>query len=85
MKKLFFIFLFCLFLQAILISKAVVYGEAVSRLERKINGVDQDNQKLELLIASQIAYSTIAQKAVEAGFAPLAFEPKDDFSVALKR
>ncbi len=86
MKKTIFLFISGLILQAILISKAVAYSGAVSQLEKKTISLVEDNQRLELLIASQISCLAIAQKAAEAGFIPLAqTEPKVDLSVALRR
>jgi hypothetical protein len=86
MKNSVLVFLVCLILQAVLIGKAVAYGEAVSQLERKIAGLSGENQELELLIASQISYSAIAQKAAQANLTPLAqAEPQAGHSVALKR
>jgi hypothetical protein len=86
MKKTISLFIIGLILQAILISKAVAYSGTVSQLEKKTNSLAEDNQKLELLIASKISCLAIAQKATEAGFAPLAIaEPKVDLSVVLRR
>jgi hypothetical protein len=86
MKKSVFIFLVCLVLQAVLIGKAVAYGEAVSQLEGNIAELMGENQELELRIASQISCSAIAQKTAQANLTPLTqVEPKDGHSVALKR
>ncbi|HUW24307.1 MAG TPA: hypothetical protein VMW04_01635 [Patescibacteria group bacterium] len=86
MKKLFLILLICFVIQTILTSKTVTYGGSVSEFERKINGLVNDNQELELLVASQVSCATIAQKATQAGYAlTLKAEPKVDLSVALRR
>jgi len=85
MKKTIFLFLIGLILQAVLISKAVAYSGVVSQLERKTNTLTEDNQRLELLIASKISCSAIAQKAAEADLTPLVeAEPRIGLSVALR-
>ncbi len=78
MKKLLLLITICLTAQFLLMSRLVVYGDSVSGLEDKISSLKEENQKLELSLASQISCSAIAQRAAEVG-------SRADLSVALKR
>ncbi len=85
MKKLFWILTICLVAQFLFMSKQVSYGDSISQLEKGITTLKEENNKLELSIASRVAYSSIAQRAAEAGFTQVAErEPQADFSVALR-
>jgi cell division protein FtsL len=49
-------------------SKGIAYGETASSLEGKISSLKEENQSIELKIATLVSCSNIAQKALENGF-----------------
>lgn len=60
MKKIIFIIILLLAIHFIIASKTVAYGESISVLEKEIADLRDDNQKIELEIASSSSLSTIA-------------------------
>lgn len=91
MRKILTILVVCIITQFIFSSKGVVYGDSISNLEKKVNNLKDQNQKLEIEIATLTSYSRISEKISADGFLQ-AFslstgsnEDKSDFSVALRR
>lgn len=86
MKKVFLIFILCLIILFVLISKWVAFGEALSDLDKNISSLGSENESLELQIASLVSISAIEERAILAGFTKtIAVEPKTEFSVAQLR
>lgn len=86
MKKLFLVFITCLIIQLVLISRWVALGGSITNSERNINLLKEENESLELQIASLVSISAIEERAILAGFTKtIAVEPKTEFSVAQLR
>lgn len=91
MKKVLLILIFlilCVAVQSVFVSGSAAYGDSVSDLEKKISYLENQNQSLEIEIASLTSCSKIVQRATEVGLTeaiPTLSLAKGDFSVALKR
>lgn len=83
MKKVFLIFIACLAVQFVLISRWVAYSESITDVEENINLLKKENESLELRFASLVSVSAIEARALSAGFTKII--AKNEFSVALKR
>jgi len=79
MRKIFLILILCLATQLVFVSSAA-YGDSLTELQEKINYLENQNQSLEVEIASLTSCGGIVQRAAELGLTG-----KTDFSVALKR
>ena len=84
MKKFILVLLLGIATQFVFVSKGAVYGESVSGMEEKINLLKDQNQQLEIEIASLTSCSKISGETSEAIFS-LSPKGSSDFSVALKR
>lgn len=84
MRKFILILLIGVATQFVFVSKGAIYGESVSVLEKKINLLKDQNQQLEIEIASLTSCSKISGETPEAIFS-LSTKGSSDFSVALKR
>lgn len=84
MKKIIIILVVCIVSQFIFTSKGAAYGEAVSNLDKQIDALKSENQKLEIEIASLTSYSKIASDSTEAVFLQ-ANKKIEDLSIAYKR
>ena len=84
MRKYILILLIGIATQFVFVSKGAIYGDSVSALEKGINLLKDQNQQLEIEIASLTSYSNISEKIPEAIFS-LSTKGSSDFSVALKR
>ncbi len=86
MKKLILLIILVIITQFLLMSRTITYGDSDHRLDQKIVGLKNNNQKLELEIASLVSCSSLAQRVNESGFVKLAEIPlNNDLSIALRR
>lgn len=86
MKKLFLLIILIIIAQFLLTSKTVTYGDSDQNLDQKIVSLKNNNQKLELEIASNISCSALAKKVSENGLVKLTEIPSNnDLSIALRR
>jgi len=84
MKKFILILLLGIATQFVFVSKGAVYGESVSSLEEKINQLKEQNQELEIEVASLTSYTKISGETPEAVFS-FSAKRNQDFSMALRR
>lgn len=86
MKKLFLLIILIIIAQFLLTSKTVTYGDSDQNLDQKIVSLKNNNQKLEIEIASNISCSALAKKVSENGLVKLTEIPSNnDLSIALRR
>jgi len=85
MKKLILILSILFIFQLLLMSRVTACGEKIADLDAQISRLEEENQKLEVKIASNLSYRQIAQKAVEAGFLPVSDRLDREFSMAIRR
>ncbi|MGI5826611.1 MAG: hypothetical protein ACOX50_04345 [Patescibacteria group bacterium] len=85
MKKTVFFFVIGIVFQLFLNSQGAGHGSQIASLDGEIEKVKEENLRLELQIAKGVSCSTIAQKANEAGFVPVAALNTHGSSVALRR
>lgn len=84
MRKIILILLIGVATAFVFVSKGAVYGDSISVMEKKINLLKDQNQELELEIASLTSFSKVLGDSPEAIFS-LSTKDSSDFSVALKR
>jgi len=84
MKKFILILLLGIATQFVFVSKGAVYGESVSFLEEKINRLKDQNQQLEIEVASLTSCTKISGETPEAIFS-ISTKRSSDFSMALRR
>jgi len=84
MRKFILILIIGVATQFVFVSKGAGFGESVSGLEEKINLLKDQNQQLEIEIASLTSCSKISGETSEAIFS-LSTKRSSDFSMALRR
>lgn len=82
MKKIILLLAICLATQFVFTSKASSYGKNVSLLQEEINSLKNENQKLEIKIASLGSLTSLFEKNSET---TLFSSNVSDSSMALKR
>jgi len=85
MKKIFLIFITCLVIQFVLTGKWASFNDQITDLEKNISFLKEENDKVELQIASLVSISSIEERGTLAGFTKTAAKSLEEFSVALRR
>lgn len=88
MRKILAILIVCIVTQFVFSSKGAVYGDSISNLEKKINYLRDENQQLEIEVATLTSCSKISETISIDDFLKtfsLSARSTEDFSVALKR
>lgn len=84
MKKIALILLIGTATQFVFVSKGAIYGESVSSMEEKIDQLKDQNQRLEIEVATLTSCTNISGETPEVIFS-LSPKRSSDFSMALKR